>query len=241
MTMNLLQKFAHHLKEFSFIDKNVKQIIAVSGGVDSIVLCDLMQKAGYDFVMLHCNFQLRSEESERDELFVIELGKVYGKEVLTTRFDTASYAKEHNLSIQVAARNLRYDWFKSVRQKMLNKLNIQSSLKENNVDDAVTSKTGENVGNENIHNHDCYILTAHHADDNIETVVMNFFRGTGLYGLRGMQNIHDKIFRPLLPFRKVDILNYVSDNKLTFVEDSSNASIYYTRNYFRNELLPAVQ
>ncbi len=235
--MSLLQKFTQHLKHFSSIDKNAKQIVAVSGGVDSVVLCDLMHKSGYDFVMLHCNFQLRNKESERDELFVIELGKDYGKEVLTTRFDTASYAKEHNISIQVAARNLRYDWFSNVRQELIGKKVMSlKALNENTRDGFVNTKT-----NENIDNPDCYILTAHHADDNIETVVMNFFRGTGLFGLTGMQPINDKIFRPLLSFRKAQILNYANENKLSFVEDSSNANNYYTRNYFRNELLPAVQ
>ena len=60
--MDLFQKFTKHLKSFSFIDKNEKQIIAVSGGVDSVVLCHLMHKAGYDFALLHCNFQLRENE-----------------------------------------------------------------------------------------------------------------------------------------------------------------------------------
>ncbi len=234
--MSLLQKFIQHLKTFSFIDKNVKQLVAVSGGVDSVVLCDLMHKAGYEFVMLHCNFQLRNEESNRDELFVRELGKVYSKDVITARFDTAEYAKEHNISIQVAARNLRYNWFNSVRQKIVSNISITTSFNENIEEVALTAKTEENIPNL-----DCYILTAHHADDNIETVVMNFFRGTGLYGLTGMLDVNDKIFRPMLPFRKVEILNYASENKLSFVEDSSNANNYYTRNYFRNELLPAVQ
>jgi tRNA(Ile)-lysidine synthase len=201
-----------------------------------------MHKAGYDFVMLHCNFQLREKESERDELFVIEMGKAYRKEVRSVRFDTANYAKEHNISIQVAARNLRYDWFRSVRQEMIGhktgQLNPQTDLFEKVLEKPIIT---DNENKVNLKTPDCYILTAHHADDNIETVAMNFFRGTGLYGLTGMQEVNDKIFRPLLAFRKVEILGYARDNELSFVEDSSNANSYYTRNYFRNDLLPAVQ
>ena len=109
--MNLQEKFTQHLKQFPFIQKNQKQLLAVSGGVDSIVLCDLMFAAKYDFVIAHCNFQLRGDESERDEQFVRSLGEKYNKQVLVKRFETDKYAAENKVSIQVAARELRYKWF----------------------------------------------------------------------------------------------------------------------------------
>jgi tRNA(Ile)-lysidine synthase len=86
-------------------------LLAVSGGVDSIVLCELCHRAGFDFVIAHCNFQLRGEESDRDENFVRTLGTKYNKEVLVKRFDTQGYSAEHKVSTQVAARELRYSWF----------------------------------------------------------------------------------------------------------------------------------
>jgi tRNA(Ile)-lysidine synthase len=202
--MDLFRKFIdnnkNNLKQFRYL-------VAVSGGVDSVVLCDLLSKASIDFVIAHCNFQLRAEESERDERFVRDLAEKYSKEFFVKRFNTAQYAEEKKLSIQVAARDLRYSWFRSI---------------------AFGEKKAD------------FIMTAHHADDNIETVVMNFFRGTGLKGLIGMDAEFSLIYRPLLSFRKQDILEYARQNNLQYVEDSSNASSNYTRNYFRNDLLPAI-
>jgi tRNA(Ile)-lysidine synthase len=203
--MNLLDKFSRHVKNINLSTAN-RYLVAVSGGVDSVVLCDLLFKCGFNFAIAHCNFQLRGEESERDEQFVRSLGDKYNKEVLVERFNTNAIAEQQKISIQEAARSLRYAWF--------NKL----------MEDEIAKP----------------LLTAHHADDNIETVAMNFFRGTGLKGLTGIPEV-TLIKRPLLPFRKQEIRDYAKENNLEFVEDSSNASIKYTRNFFRNELLPQVQ
>ena len=205
--MSLFLKFSLLIKQQQGFVNQQKFLLAVSGGLDSIVLCDLFAKAGLNFVIAHCNFQLRGEESLRDENFVTALASQYGKEVFLTRFETAEYAAKHKLSTQVAARNLRYNWFR------------QLAFKEGRA---------------------TYIVTAHHADDNIETVVMNFFRGTGIQGLAGMDEHFQKIWRPLLYCRHADIVAYAKEHHLKHVEDSSNASSNYTRNYFRNELLPAI-
>lgn len=223
--MNLDQKFIDHIRQFPFIQKNERQLVAVSGGADSVVLCHLLKNAGYDFEMAHCNFQLRGEESVRDENFVKGLAVSLDKKLLIEHFETETYATLHKQSIQVAARELRYHWF----NEMLSNSNHQ-----------VAGKLPETDGEPNTKNL-AYILTAHHADDNVETVVMNFFRGTGLNGLTGMDVSFRKIFRPLLPFRKREILAYAKENYLPFVEDSSNANSDYTRNYFRNDLLPAIK
>jgi tRNA(Ile)-lysidine synthase len=210
LIMNLLQEFKRHLVIDGLLNPPVKILAATSGGVDSVVLCDLLYKSEIDFAIAHCNFQLRGEESERDEAFVRNIAVKYNAQILVKKFETERYAEEKKLSIQVAARDLRYDWFTQL----------------------MTESTGEKFR---------YTATAHHADDNIETVVMNFFRGTGLKGLIGMDVIFKGIVRPLLPFRKQDILEYAKENNLEYVEDSSNASSNYTRNYFRNELIPAVK
>ncbi len=183
-------------------------LVAVSGGIDSVVLCDLFQRSGTDYAIAHCNFQLRGAESERDESFVRALAAKYGRQIYVQQFDTETYASEHRISKQVAARDLRYAWFRNL-------------LKAQTLPG--------------------FVVTAHHADDNIETVVMNFFRGTGLKGLAGMDRHFQEVYRPMLGFRKKDILAYAHFHALDFVEDSSNASSNYTRNYFRNDLLPAVQ
>src|SRR4249920_3303885 len=109
--MNLLSGFQQTVQKQNLFSPKDKLLLAVSGGVDSVVLCELCRQSGYDFVIAHCNFQLRNQESERDELFVKSLGAKYNVRVLTKRFDTEQYATEHKLSIQEAARDLRYKWF----------------------------------------------------------------------------------------------------------------------------------
>ena len=209
-TMNLLDKFLKDQKPRIAFAKpsGLKFLLAVSGGVDSVVMTDLFYKAGFDFEIAHCNFQLRGEESERDETFVRKLAAFYNKPVIVERFDTKKYAEDHKVSIQVAARELRYKWFGTFvfpQQKFAG------------------------------------IITAHHGDDNIETVLMNLFRGTGLKGLTGIPAQQFLTLRPLLNYRRQEIVDYAKENNLDYVEDSSNNSSYYTRNFFRNELLPVVR
>jgi tRNA(Ile)-lysidine synthase len=84
------------------------------------------------------------------------------------------------------------------------------------------------------------LVTAHHADDNIETLLMNFFKGTGISGLHGILPFQNQLLRPLLPFAKEELRQYAMDHALAFVEDSSNASVKYTRNYIRQQVLPVL-
>ncbi len=204
--MNLLAKFQQHIKQQNLFSPKDKLLLAVSGGVDSVVLCELCKQAGHDFIIAHCNFQLRGEESERDEQFVRGLGKKYSVEVVVKKIDTEKFAAKKKISIQEAARDLRYGWFAEL-------VGSQSSK---------------------------YLLTAHHSDDNAETAMMNFFRGTGLHGLTGIPVSAGHIRRPLLSFSKEELIVFAKENKLEFVEDSSNQSSKYTRNFFRNEIIPAI-
>lgn len=206
----MLRQFNTHISQLAGTPATF--LIAVSGGVDSVVLVDMMHRLGYAFEIAHCNFQLRGEESYRDENFVKELAAHYGKTALVKKFDTEAYATAEKKSIQEAARELRYAWFAEIADE----LKIDSPI---------------------------YIATAHHADDNIETMLMRFFRGTGIQGLVGIPALDKerKLIRPLLPFRKDELIAYARENELSFVEDSSNASGKYTRNFFRNTLLPQVR
>ena len=201
----LLTRFVHNIVEKKLFAPSDRLLIAVSGGVDSVVLCDLCRNAGFDFEIAHANFQLRGEDSVADEHFVRGLAEQLRVPVHVKKFDTPAYAGEKKFSIQVAARELRYEWF-----------------------------------NELLDNGPRFLLTAHHADDNIETVLMNFFRGTGITGLRGMLPKHDRIVRPLLFASKKEILAYAKERKLSWREDISNASDKYSRNYFRNTIIPMV-
>ena len=219
--MNLLEKFKAYIKQQNLFQPKDKLLLAVSGGVDSVVLCELCKQAGYDFTIAHCNFQLRGEESERDENFVRQLGKKYAVEVLVKKFETEKHAAENKLSIQVAARELRYTWFNELLTK------IKSDL--------IPEGYNGQLPMANV------FLTAHHANDNIETLLMNFFKGTGINGLHGILPKQGKIIRPLLFAKKEELTEFATANSLKFVEDSSNALDKYTRNYFRNQLIPDLQ
>ena len=221
--MQLLQKFIEFIKKENLFQPKDKLLLAVSGGVDSVVLCELCKQVGFDFVIAHCNFQLRGEESERDEKFVREIAKKYNVEIFVKKFDTEKFAEAKKISIQVAARELRYEWFNDV-------VNCQLSM-----------VNGEAVASSDNSHTVTHILTAHHANDNIETLLMNFFKGSGIKGLRGMLPRQGKIIRPLLFAKKEELLAFAKENNLKYVEDSSNTSDKYTRNYFRNQLIPSVQ
>ncbi len=228
--MDLLLQFQKNIKEQNLFSIKDKLLLAVSGGVDSVVLCELCKQAGYDFDIAHCNFQLRGEESERDEKFVKELGKKYSVEVLIKKFDTEKYAAENKLSIQEAAREFRYEWFSEIIN------NRQLAMNNGQLADTIHHSLPTTHHSPLI----THLLTAHHADDNAETVAMNFFRGTGLHGLTGIPVSSGHIRRPLLPFSKEEIIRFSKENKLDFVEDSSNLSSKYTRNLFRNDIIPAI-
>jgi tRNA(Ile)-lysidine synthase len=227
--MNLLQRFKEFIQQKDLFHQKDKLILAVSGGVDSVVLCELCNQAGYDFIIAHCNFQLRGKESERDKEFVVALGDKYKVQVLVNDFDTEKYAQENKKGIQEAARDLRYDWFEKIVSRESSVVSRQSSI-VNQKSEASTHDSRFTI----------HVLTAHHADDNIETVMMNFFRGTGLHGLEGIPAIHQYIRRPLLPFWKDELIQFSKENNLEFVEDSSNQSTKYTRNLFRNEIIPLI-
>jgi len=237
----LLQQFQAYWKEQfnQLTTANCHLLLAVSGGIDSVVLTDLVYKSGFHFTIAHCNFKLRGEESERDETFVRALAQQYNKAIIVQHFDTEEYAIEHKISIQEAARKLRYDWFEAVLKDEGRQMTDDS---EQLRDDRVTD---DRVKNSTVSYHPPSVIslvaTAHHANDNIETLLINFFRGTGISGLHGILPKQKNIIRPLLFAKREAIKQYTLENGLSWVEDSSNASDKYTRNFFRQHIIPAVK
>nr|WP_298989919.1 tRNA lysidine(34) synthetase TilS [uncultured Polaribacter sp.] len=203
----MLQKFKKHItKEFPFL-KDTKLLLAISGGVDSVVLFHLLHKLNYDVSLAHCNFKLRGKESDLDEEFIKNLNQISSNQIFTISFDTEKYAKEHKLSTQIAARELRYNWF----QKLITEYKFD------------------------------YVLTAHHADDNLETFLIHLTRGSGLDGFTGIPKVNGNIVRPLLAFSREEILNYAKENDIEWREDASNASNKYIRNKIRHQVLPVLK
>ncbi|HLK27389.1 MAG TPA: tRNA lysidine(34) synthetase TilS [Puia sp.] len=217
--MILLKQFQNFVSTQNLFSPKDKLLLAVSGGMDSVVLCELCYQSGFDFVIAHCNFQLRGEESNRDESFVNQLAQKYNKEIFIKRFETEKYAADNKVSIQVAARELRYEWFEEI---------VRSS------EFRVEARDPELLTPN-------YILTAHHRDDNIETVLMNFFKGTGIAGLHGILSKQEKVIRPLLFATKEELKQFATENNLQWVEDSSNESDKYSRNYFRHQIIPLIE
>jgi tRNA(Ile)-lysidine synthase len=218
--MDLLHAFNDFIAKEQLFSPGDRLLVAVSGGLDSTVLCELCHRAGLGFAIAHCNFQLRGTESDRDEQLVRQAAAGYDKEVFVKKFDTDAYATANKLSIQVAARELRYDWFRE----------ILDDWERRSPPAAAPRVTPRN-----------FVVTAHHLDDNIETLLMNFFKGTGITGLRAMLPRQGRILRPLLFASRADLEQFAGDQGLTWVEDSSNRSDKYTRNYFRHQVIPLVQ
>jgi tRNA(Ile)-lysidine synthase len=108
---SMLDQFNEHILTNQLVKPGERVILAVSGGIDSVVMTHLFHLSGISFIIAHANFQLRGDESKRDELFVTGLAKRYGAELFVRIFDTRTFARKHKLSVQVAARQLRYDWF----------------------------------------------------------------------------------------------------------------------------------
>jgi tRNA(Ile)-lysidine synthase len=231
--MNLLQRFQQYVIDHRLFSPKDTLLLAVSGGLDSVVLCELCKQAGYSFRIAHCNFKLRGEESERDAAFVRELALTYSVPFTVKEFDTQTYAEKNKLSIQEAARELRYAWFAEMLKPAIG--NRQSAIHDSRLPIHDLGPGAHNSLQPTI------LLTAHHLDDNIETMLMHFFRGTGIHGLRGMLPKQGDIVRPLLFARKLELKQFATENELRWVEDSSNALDKYSRNYFRNQLIPLVQ
>ncbi|WP_343328707.1 tRNA lysidine(34) synthetase TilS [Polaribacter staleyi] len=203
----MLQELSNHINHNLPFLKGKKLLIAISGGIDSVALTHLLSALKFNISLAHCNFNLRGKESDLDEAFVRELGKKLKLNTFVTQFKTKEFAEENKQSTQIAARNLRYDWFDKL-------------IKDHQFD---------------------YLLTAHHADDHLETFLINLTRGAGLDGLTGIPEINGNIVRPLLKFSRNDILTFVKENNISWREDKSNASTKYIRNKIRHQILPVLK
>ncbi|MBD8388541.1 tRNA lysidine(34) synthetase TilS [Dysgonomonas sp. BGC7] len=184
-----------------------KVIVGVSGGADSVALLDILHSFKIECVVAHCNFHLRGQESNRDAFFVEELCQKYNLKFERIDFDTEAHAAINSISIEMAARELRYNWFEQLRV---------------------------------IHLAD-KIAIAHHRDDSVETILLNLIRGTGIRGLTGIAPMNGYIIRPLLCISREDILQYLEERGLKYVDDSTNSEDLYTRNKIRLNILPLLE
>ena len=182
-------------------------LCAVSGGADSMCLLHLLHSRGRDVVAAHFEHGIRGEESLRDAAFVQSWCRELGIPCVTGHGDVPVYAREKGISMETAARALRYRFLEETAAEQ-----------------------------------DCaWIATAHTADDNVETVLLNLTRGAGALGLQGIPPCRGKIIRPLLGVSRREIEDYLEKNAVPHVEDSSNESDDYSRNRIRRRVTPVLR
>ena len=182
-------------------------LCAVSGGADSMCLLHLLHSRGRDVVAAHFEHGIRGEESLRDAAFVQSWCREQGIPCVTGHGDVPGYAAAQGLSLEEAARTLRYRF-------------LEETAEAQSCD---------------------YIATAHNGDDNVETVLLNLTRGAGALGLRGIPARRGKIIRPLLGVSRREIEDYLKENAVPHVEDSSNQSDDYSRNRIRHRVTPVLR
>ncbi|HET8964106.1 MAG TPA: tRNA lysidine(34) synthetase TilS [Chitinophagales bacterium] len=182
-------------------------LLAVSGGLDSVVMANLFKTSTFKFGIIHCNFQLRGNDSDADSEFVKALAKKFDVSFFCKKFETEQYAIENKLSIEEAARNLRYQWFEEIRNAF----------------------------------HYDYIITAHHANDNLETTLLHFIKGSGIHGMQGIPQRNGNIIRPLLKVSRDSLQSFAEKNNIAYCTDLTNVLNEYTRNKIRNTVVPILK
>jgi len=203
----MIEEFNKYIFLNNLIKQGDKILLAVSGGIDSMVMAHLFLRRNHKEGIAHCNFSLRGQESDKDEELVRQFAADNNIPFYTIRFETKAYAKRNKLSIQMAARELRYNWFEEIRGK-------------NGFDS---------------------VAVAHNLNDNIETLLINLIRGTGLAGMAGIKPLNNNIIRPMLFATRQEIQTYCDKNKIVFREDKSNADTKYTRNKIRHQVIPVIK
>lgn len=203
----IYDKINNYCRQNELLKQGMRVLVAVSGGADSVFLLRYLITEGYEVEAAHCNFNLRGEESIRDEQFVHELCETLHINLHVKHFNTLDYAQTKGVSIEMAARTLRYEWFDQLLQEI----------------------------------HADILAVAHHQDDNIESVLLNLVRGTGIKGLRGMQPRSGYIVRPLLCISHSDIIEAMSEMRQTYMDDSTNFENLYSRNKIRLDIMPLLR
>lgn len=207
--------FAHSIAAFiksnRLMDKEKLYLLALSGGADSVALLCVLSELGYRVEAIHCNFHLRGEESNRDEAFCNRLCQQRKIPLHLASFDTTSFAQLHKISIEMAARRLRYHYF----TQLCNDLSADG------------------------------VCVGHHADDQVETILLNLIRGTGIDGLTGMKpcsgNGNSNVIRPMLTVSRKQILAYLQSLGQDYVTDSTNLVDDVQRNQVRLDVLPLLE
>ncbi len=203
----MYQKVKDFVEQNNLIENGDKLIAGVSGGGDSVFLVyflKFLQKyIDFSFVITHFNHKLR-QNADKEEEFVKALASRLEVNFISDFCDVGVFAKENKMSVEMAARKLRYGFF----NRLLNK----------------------GIGNK--------IAIAHNLNDSVETTLINFSRGSGVRGLKGISSYSNNTIRPLLSVEGEEIRDFLNRNSIDFVEDESNFKDCYLRNKVRKYLIP---
>lgn len=209
--MDLFKDFLKLCQKQFYWKKSSRVLIAVSGGVDSMVLLGLMQRLPNEwkpwFAVVHVNHQLR-EASMKEAVFLEQFCQQAEIPFFMTKWETSQHPR---VSVEEAAREFRYGFFKKVF-----------------IDQQAT-----------------HLLTAHHGDDQIETILMRLVRGGALESMAGIKDVRPFLYgflvRPLLSYTKEQLYQYSEEQQLRYFEDETNHSLMYTRNRYRNQVVPLLK
>ena len=229
--MNLIKKVKATIEREDLIPKGTRVIVGVSGGADSVALLHILHRLGYNITAVHLNHSIRGAEADVDEAFVKELCAKLGVECVTQKTDVPALAKEKGISLEMAAREARHDFFRSVISDLCPPTSVlcprSSDLRPPTSDLRPLSFV---------------LCLAHHADDQLETFFLRAARGTGPTGLGGMRVSQKlaamQLLRPMLGIRRSEISHWVESEGLEWREDASNADETIPRNRVRHQILP---
>ncbi len=202
-----IKKIESFIESKQLLDKGCKYLVALSGGADSVCMLLVLKDLDYNVEAVHCNFHLRGNDSADDENYCMELCEKLNIKLHVEQFDTLSYANTNKISVEMAARELRYTLF----DRLLDEYGYAA------------------------------VCVAHHINDNVETVLLNLARGTGVKGLQGIMPKRGKIIRPMLCVTRTEIEKYMSSQDMTFCHDITNNDDEIIRNGIRHNIIPQLE
>ena len=209
--------FYAFVKEHDMVQKNEKIAVGVSGGADSVCLLFLLKRLSlrlsFEITAVHVNHMIRGGEAQRDEDFVKQLCGELGIDCKCVRADVPLLASSEKTGLEEAGRRARYKAFEEAAENL-------------------AGSGGKKAK----------IAVAHHKDDNVETFLLNLIRGSDIKGLSGMKPVSERggltIIRPLLFMSRSEIEEYLKENSVPYILDSTNLSDDYARNRIRNIIIP---
>ena len=229
----MINRIYDYMVHNRMIESGSRVLAAVSGGADSMclleVLRELQDRTGICLRVFHVHHGLR-QSAEGDLVYVSEFCEAAGIPFEAVRVDASGYAAEKGLSVEEAARHLRYEALEEAAKRW----DKEEALKE-----AGNRRKTEAAPQEE--KNKCRIAVAHHIEDQAETVLFNLVRGSRLTGMRGMLPVNGRIIRPLLMCSRAQIEEFLEGRGVSWREDETNEDIRYARNLLRREVMPLLR